>query len=1684
MEEKNSTYYLRKTGRILLKTVLYIFLFIVLVFILLFTPPVQKLLTGKVQNYLEKKLQTKVAIGRISFSLFGKISLENVYIEDKTKDTLVSGGAIKAHLSFFKLFSNEVQVKDLEFQNITAKIKRVLPDTVYNFQFIVNAFTSEQVKKPDTAKTAPMKLDVSDIALDNVNITFKDAITGNDVYAHVGNLSASIDTLDPYTPKLYVPTLIVRNVTAHIKQTKPLLEPKPLDEHIAQAATPSPAKLFLGSIDLNKVYIDYGNDVSALYTIANIGQLKLNGKQFDLQNNKIYLDQLALNNSKITMRLGKSLGAKVVAKEANKKVVAAKTVGWDVRVAKIQLDNNALQFDNDNNPKQTRGIDFSHLVGDSISLYASNFIMNNDSTGLQVTKGSLKEKSGFRLSALQGDILYAQKETYLKNLYIKTPGSEIKKSLVLDYPSMEALTKDPARVLMNIDLENSRIQVRDILAFAPQLRSNPALANPNDIWHVNIIGNGTLNRLAFESLQFSGLRNTQINAKGTLVGLMNPKQAGGNFVIYRLHTTQSDIALFTGKRLSTPTMELPEEFDMNGTVIGNSGNLNTNLNINTSEGFIGLNGRFSNLTDMNTIGYNATLRTRGLQVGRILKQQGQFGSATASLTFNGHGADPKTMNTNFNGVINSIGFNKYQYKNIKLNGRLKENAFTAKTVIKDPNIDVNLTASGSLNSTGTYTAYGMIDSIKTLPLHFTTQPMVFRGQIDAKASNITADNPDANILITKALVVANNKRLPLDSIQLSSGKTDTASFIRLKSNIANASIIGQYKIADLGNIVQSTIEPYFSVAPQKAAAVQPYDFRFNLDVVNSPLLTAFVPTLTTMDPVHAEGRFSSDNGMQAVLTSNHIVYNGTDISALNISANTSAKGLQVAGVIGHLKSGSSFDVYNTRINATALNNNIDFSLGLGDQNGKNKYHLAGLLTQPSNGTYTLKLKPDSLMLNYQMWTVPADNSITISPTNIIANDFTLQQGAQKISLNSLPSSGVQPLQVSFTSFRLATITGFIKADSVLVDGVMNGNVTFTNLLQHPLFTSDLTINDLSMRKDTLGNVNLKITSDASNRYNTNITLSGRGNDASISGYVQPIGSDINLNLDLAVRQLQLHTLEGAMASAITNASGAIDGAVKIRGTASKPSIQGDLNFDKAAFVLTPLGSKFSIDNQKISVTENGFIFNKFTVKDSANNALVINGNIASSNFVNYNFNLDVTADNFMLLNSTKKQNKLYYGKLNVTSKLHIAGTEIKPVIDGNLAVNKGTDLTIVIPQAEPGVEDRKGIVQFVNMSHPEFDSLFKGVDTINNANVFGMDITTNITISKEANFNIIVDQANGDFLNVRGEAELTAGVDPSGKISLTGNYTLEEGSYQLAFNFIQRKFTIEKGSNIVWAGDPTSAQLNVTAVYIANTAPLDLVQQQLAESPAAIRNTYLQKLPFEVHLTLTGELMQPEVAFDILLPEDKNYGVSNDIVTDVQARLSQLREDHGEMNKQVFSLLLLGRFVGDNPFQSSGGSGLDVGTYARQSVSKLLTEQLNQLAAGLINGVDINFDVVSTDDYTTGDRRNRTDLNIGLSKRLLNDRLKVTVGSNFELEGPQNSNQQSNNIADNISADYQISRDGRYMLRFYRRNQYEGVVDGYIIETGLGFIMSVDYNKFSQILHRRKQKVTRPPANTQNQSSQ
>ncbi|MGN6638098.1 MAG: translocation/assembly module TamB domain-containing protein, partial [Mucilaginibacter sp.] len=257
---------------------------------------------------------------------------------------------------------------------------------------------------------------------------------------------------------------------------------------------------------------------------------------------------------------------------------------------------------------------------------------------------------------------------------------------------------------------------------------------------------------------------------------------------------------------------------------------------------------------------------------------------------------------------------------------------------------------------------------------------------------------------------------------------------------------------------------------------------------------------------------------------------------------------------------------------------------------------------------------------------------------------------------------------------------------------------------------------------------------------------------------------------------------------------------------------------------------------------------------------------------------------------------------------------------------------------------------------------------------------------------------------------------------------------------------------------------NLTAVYIARVPPIDLVSNQLAGTDN--QTMYKEPLPFNVDLILKNELLKPDISFDIVLP-DSTYMVTQDVVNTVDARLAQVRTDPNELNKQVLGVLVLGHFIGDNPLQSQGG-GTSLAGQVRNSVSGLLTDQLNRLAGSLISGVDLNFGLTSGTDYSSGSAQNRTDLNVGLSKRFLNDRLTVSVGNNFSLEGTQPGEKQSN-IAGNVSVGYKLSKDGRYTLRAYRVDQYE-VIEGQVIETGVAFTLTVDYNRFSQIFSRSTKK--------------
>jgi hypothetical protein len=190
-----------------------------------------------------------------------------------------------------------------------------------------------------------------------------------------------------------------------------------------------------------------------------------------------------------------------------------------------------LQFDNDNNPRIKYGIDYGHFKGDSVTLEANDLLLSADSISGKIKKGSFKEQSGFVLNELQGEFLYATTQTFVKDLVLRTPGTELKRYASLTYSSFKDLKKIfRVHKWMQI-FRNSHVQVKDILAFAPQLRSQPAFANPNAVWYINLQGNGTLQTMHIANLQFRGLKNTQIDASGSLSTSNDPNKTGASLRI-------------------------------------------------------------------------------------------------------------------------------------------------------------------------------------------------------------------------------------------------------------------------------------------------------------------------------------------------------------------------------------------------------------------------------------------------------------------------------------------------------------------------------------------------------------------------------------------------------------------------------------------------------------------------------------------------------------------------------------------------------------------------------------------------------------------------------------------------------------------------------------------------------------------------------------------------------------------------------------------------------------------------------------------------------------------------------------------------------------------------------------------------------------------------------------------------
>lgn len=1631
-------------------------------------PSVQTYLTSQAAGYLEKKIKTRVEVGGVNVAFPKKVVLSDVYIEDQQKDTLLFSHRLAVDIDMLGLMNHSVAINGIELETFTGHVNRTLPDSSFNFDFIINAFSdSVTVAKEDTTGK-PWQISIEDISLKNIYATYTDEVSKQAAVLQLGELELAFKELDLNKAIYSVDEISLAHTSLAYTSTAPAATNAAQTSTDAEEdTTSSPMTIGLQQLTLEDVHVKYYDQASGQNLKADIGESHLEANTFDLTGQEIALDEFSLKNSVIRYQQEARKTVIVKTTPSSAKTAPADTAAaWRVSLKDLSLADNHIIYDDFNLPAQAAGMDFAHLLISDIQADAEDIRYHGNSILANIKTLQMREKSGFSLQEFQTNVQVTDQKAEATAIHIRTGNSSLDGSVKATFRSLAALSREYPQMGIDAQVTDARLSIKDALYFQPDLLKQMPLRIPdNTVLNVKTDIQGKVNNLAIKELQASTLNNTRLNANGHIRNLPDIDRTTLQLAILPFETSALDIQTLVPPTMLPASVRIPQHMQLTTTIAGAVHDLTMTAQLRTTLGNLLANAHLKTNKAFSTGSYQAKLNADNLALGRLLKQEKDLGNLTATATIDGSGFSIDEMRTQMLARIQSVQYKKYTYRNIAIDGLAHPSQFAANVSLVDSNLNFTLIGSADYRKkVPNYVAVVDLKKADWQKLNLTQRDLQTRARITADLNYESIDNINGKVDIRQVAVASKGKVYTIDSLLYASVQSKEKTDIEFNSDVMSGYFRGNVNWSGLYGALERHLTRYYALpnSPPYSDA-EPQNFEFELNLKNTTALTELlVPGLDSLRPGKIYGKFDSRRAQLDMLAQIYKVnYAGIRIDTAVFSLDSDPRRMRAIFSVEQVQQ-SDFSVRNLSFQAQAAESNLVTQLILRDSVNKQKYLLAGNFHSLPNRAYSFHFFPDSVKFNYKPWQVSPDNSIVFSKEGFRFNDLVFSESTQKFSLanvNRQPSS----LQAGFDNFRLETLSEMLRADTSLISGLLNGRVSLFRQQRDTVITANLDIKDLSYSGQPVGNLVVAAEQRQANRFDVTVDLSGNGNDMDVKGYYLTNAAANSLNFDVDINQLNLKSFEAFAESQLNELSGNAAGQFAIRGSAAKPAVNGELTFQNAVMNLKLLNSPFRLQNQTIQLDQEGIHFNKFTIQDSASRNIVVNGDVLTQDFSYYKLRLRVNSDRFQVLNTTSKDNKLYYGKLITSSVINIRGDSYKPVINANVKVDGGSNVTYVVPQSDDAVAGREGVVRFVDGT--EQDVYIRNLkataakDTAT-SQLQGFELTTNIEIDSNSTLNVIIDPVAGDQLSIKGETTLSMAIDPTGNIDLTGRYQVQSGTYNLSFyGLVKREFSLDRNSSITWSGNPYNAEMDIRATYLVEAPPAELIKNQVSDQRL---NQAKQRIPFLVTLILKGELLKPEISFKLDMPEDKKGALGGIVYATIQ----EINTRESDLNKQVFALFLLQRFVSDNPLENTAGGGLE--SNVRSSVSKILTDQLNQLA-NKIQGIELELDVNSYEDYSSGNSQGRTQLELGLSKNLFNDRIVVKVTGNVDLEGsPTTSQQDLSNFVGDLQLEYKLTSDGRLRLLGFRQRDFD-IISGELIRTGGGIIFVRDYNSFRELFTKALQ---------------
>lgn len=1292
-------------------------------------------------------------------------------------------------------------------------------------------------------------------------------------------------------------------------------------------------------------------------------------------------------------------------------------------------------------------IDIRHLYG-----LVKRFQLSNDTIKLIAQGLRFKEKSGFNLQELSGNMLIHEHRMHFKNLVLRTPQTNLKTDLQFKTESWDDYSDFITKVQMQAEIQDSSfVCFDDIALFASDLlglHHTVALAGRVK---------GTVSDLQLKHFTLHTGKQTAFMGDLHINGLPILENTYLHLRSKTLSTSYSDLTAIPNYPFAAQKMlEVPATLDKLGKV-NFKGSFDGFLNDFTTYGVFttGIGTLYTDLSvqlpkESKNTTYVGKLRTEDFDLGTLLDQS-DFNRLNLDLAIDGKGIALADIDAELSGKINSLQYNNYLYNSISLNGSFNDQVFNGLLSSKDPNADFDFNGSMSFkNKLPQMDFISTINRLNLQALHFTTakDSGVFSSQIMITLSGDNINNLSGSVNFDNTKYKTKTQTYKLSTFDIQAEQSIVDKKIRLNSEYFNTTILGHYKIENLVPAFTVLLHSYFPTLVPSAGKVT---FTDDIDVYLrikkfNVIHDLFLPDLMLSSNTLFEGHFKArENKLNLQLSSPLTNYTNHLLKDLMIIINQSDSMMLVeaSGKAVNITDSVSLENFNLQIKGrdTTMAYTIDWD---NLRSPKNKGELKGSITTQPN---RLLITNNSLILSItdSLWQQEKPATVGIfSNGEISFSPLTIARGNQAISISGIYSKRESDsLTVGINNLVLQQFNGLLKQYSIKLQGRANGLVTMGHVAGNSVFNGFLKLNELSLNDNLIGELVLNAAYHSDKKF---VDVNGYTSLGIVDEFGKPFKNisfngtyelekkDENIAIDFSARPANLRILNPFLTDIITIEKGFVNGEGKIHGNPDDIRIDGAFKLFNSEIKVDYTNVTYAIKGGGIEIMPDQIRFSDLLMLEKGSKSAAqgtINGNIFHRKFSNWQLDYDISYRNMLVLNTTEKENSAFYGKIYGTGNVGIYGFVNKlhmQIIDTTTKNSK-----FVLPLDGPAEIDENDFVHFV-----KHDTTKVPVKK----SLSGFDLTMNLHATPDASVQIIIDNKSGDMLNVQGGGDLNLALNTLGKFEMIGDYKIKNGNYLFTLeNIINKKFDIESGSSISWSGDPVNAEIDITTNY----------RQRASVAPLLDDSAYAARTPVDCKLKITDKLFSPNIQFEIEFPN---------LDATAKSRIANVLSDETELNRQVFSFLLFRTFTTPFIYNKNVQGGVTAGGAAANTGSELLsnrvTEFLNTYVGALSGLKDLELGL----NYRPGTGTKNESVDLALSKQFLDNR--VTVDGNF---GVNQNAQNSNSLIGDVNVDYKLTRDGRFRLKgFNRSNDNTQIATaGGPYTQGVGFFYRVEFNTLEDL---------------------